>query len=252
MSYGCEIWVDEPATKSLEAIHRGFLKSLLGVSDTTPNRIVLAEFGRFPLVLFWRQLALKYKARLSTSLPSRLLSSAYDAQRTLSNRHKCWLRKLQGWDSESGGDAQPNIASMQQIFLDSSAGVGNRHANYLRLYGTSAYKFQPYLSLMDNVQLRKCLSRFRCSNHCLEIENGRRVKPLKAPICERLCKQCSLGAVEDEDHFLLICPAYEHIRDMFRHHLPLGPITTVQELVSCPNQYALARFIEQCLQMRTQ
>jgi len=52
LSYGCELWVDEPATKSLEAIHRSFLKSLLGVNDTTPSRIVLAEFGRFPLILF--------------------------------------------------------------------------------------------------------------------------------------------------------------------------------------------------------
>jgi hypothetical protein len=75
---------------------------------------------------------------------------------------------------------------------------------------------------------------------------------LKTRICERLCKQCSLGAVEDEDHFLLVCPAYEHIRDKFRHHLSIGPITSIQELVSCQNQSALARFIEQCLQIRTQ
>jgi hypothetical protein len=47
-------------------------------------------------------------------------------------------------------------------------------ANYFRLYGSSAYGFQAYLSLVDNVQFRKCLSRFRCSNHCLEIETGRR------------------------------------------------------------------------------
>jgi hypothetical protein len=52
LNYGCELWVDEPTTKSLEAIHRSFLKSLLGVNNTTPNRIVLAEFGRFPLILF--------------------------------------------------------------------------------------------------------------------------------------------------------------------------------------------------------
>ncbi len=52
LSYGCELWVDELATKSLEAIHRSFLKNLLGVNDTIPSRIVLAEFGRFPLILF--------------------------------------------------------------------------------------------------------------------------------------------------------------------------------------------------------
>jgi hypothetical protein len=254
LSYGCELWVDEPAIKSLEAIHKSFLKILLGVNDTTPSRIVLAKFGRFPLILFWRQQALKYKARMSTLVPSHLMSLAYSVQQALSSRQKCWLRKLQNWDSE--GDTQPSsqvppsMASMEQIFLDSSGG-GNRLANYFRLYGSSAYGFQAYLSLVDNVQLRKCLSRFRCSNHCLEIETGRRTKPSKTPICERLCKQCSLDAVEDEDHFLLVCPAYEHIHDKFRHHLPIGPITSIQELVSCQMQYALARFIEQCLQIRT-
>jgi hypothetical protein len=106
LSYGCELWVDEPATKSLEAIDRSFLKSLLGVNDTTPSRIVLAKFGRFPLILFWRQQALKYKARMSTSLPSRLMSLAFSIQQALSSRQKCWLRKLQNWDSE--GDTQPS------------------------------------------------------------------------------------------------------------------------------------------------
>jgi hypothetical protein len=166
---------------------------------------------------------------MSTSLPSRLMSLSFSVQQALSSKQKCWLRKLQNWDSE--GD---NMASMQQIFLDSSSG-GNRLANYFRLYGSNAYGFQAYLSLVDNVQLRKCLSRFCCFNHCLEIETSRRTKPLKTPICERLCKQCSLGVVEDEDHFLLVCPAYEHIRDKFRHHLPIGPITSIQELVSCQN-----------------
>jgi hypothetical protein len=210
--------------------------------------------GRFPLILFWRPQVLKYKARMSTLLPSRLMSLAFSVQQALSSRQKCWLRKLQNWDSK--GDIQPSsqvppsMASMQQIFLDSSGG-GNTLANYFRLYGNNAYGFQAYLSLVDNVQLRKCLSRFCCFNHCLEIETSRRTKPLKTPICERLCKQCSLGVVEDEDHFLLVCPAYEHIRDKFRHHLPIGPITSIQELESHQNQSAFARFIKQCLQIRT-
>jgi hypothetical protein len=146
---------------------------------------------------------------MSTSMPSRFMSLVYSVQQALSSRQKCWLRKLQNWDSE--GDTQPSsqvppsMASMQHILLDSSGG-GNRLANYFELYGSNAYGFQAYLSLVNNVQLKKCLSRFR-SNHCLEIETSRRTKPLKTPICERLCKQCNLGAVEDEDHFLLVCPA---------------------------------------------
>ena len=43
--------------------------------------------------------------------------------------------------------------------------------------------------------------------HDLEIERGRcRRKPLS--IAERLCKLCSLQAVEDEKQFLVVCPIY--------------------------------------------
>ena len=62
---------------------------------------------------------------------------------------------------------------------------------------------------------------------------------------------CDLGAIEDEDHFLLVCPAYAHLRAKFIDHLPLGPITPVQALLSCQNQATLARYIEQCLYIRT-
>ncbi len=52
ISYACELWVNEVATYLLELIHVSFLKSLLGVNGSTPTRIVLSEFGRFPLKLF--------------------------------------------------------------------------------------------------------------------------------------------------------------------------------------------------------
>jgi hypothetical protein len=43
------------AHEQLEVVHRAFLKLLLGVSTTTSNYIMLAEFGRFPLEIFWWQ-----------------------------------------------------------------------------------------------------------------------------------------------------------------------------------------------------
>ena len=31
----------------------------------------------------------------------------------------------------------------------------------------------------------------------------------------RICKSCDLGCVEDEYHFVIICPAYENLRKKF-------------------------------------
>jgi len=55
LSYGCEVWSDHMAREQLEVVHQAFLKSLLGVSTTTSSYVVLVEFGRFPLEIFWWQ-----------------------------------------------------------------------------------------------------------------------------------------------------------------------------------------------------
>ena len=220
ISYGCELWVNESATESLEILHRSFLKSLLGVNGTTPTQIVLSEFGQFPLSIFWQQQALKYQCRLSSSPTTRLLGLAYEMQQILSSSTPsicCWLAKFQGRQANAQVDVSSTCAkvgevikSMQESYL-AAPQDGSRIGNYLRLYGNEKYAFQVYLSTVQNVQLRKCLSRFRCSNHCLQIEAGRRF-PSNVPLASRICKMCDLGAIEDEDHFLLVCPAYAHLR----------------------------------------
>jgi len=53
LSYGCEVWLEHMAREQLEVVHWAFLKSSLGVSTTTSSYVVLAEFNRFPLEIFW-------------------------------------------------------------------------------------------------------------------------------------------------------------------------------------------------------
>ena len=56
LSYGCEIWApcaSESSLGALERVHTQFLKSLIGVPINTPDNIVLAEFGRYPLRFQW-------------------------------------------------------------------------------------------------------------------------------------------------------------------------------------------------------
>ncbi len=65
LNYGCEIWSDHMAREQLEVVHRAFLKSSLGVSTTTSNYVVLAEFGRFPLEIFWWQQNMRFLSRVS-------------------------------------------------------------------------------------------------------------------------------------------------------------------------------------------
>jgi len=80
-SYGCEVWSDHIACEQLEVVHRAFLKSLLGVSTTTSSYVVLAEFGRFPLEIFWWQQTMRFLSRVSSEVDlDRMLRLAYDVQ----------------------------------------------------------------------------------------------------------------------------------------------------------------------------
>ena len=66
--------------------------------------------------------------------------------------------------------------------------------------------------MINSFWARKHLAKFRTSNHDLAIEKGRHAK-LERHM--RMCNMCNLGCVEDEYHFILICPKYENLREKY-------------------------------------
>ena len=53
--------------------------------------------------------------------------------------------------------------------------------------------------------------KFRLGGHSLRVETDRWLRP-KPPREQRICRHCSMQAVEDEQHFLFDCPFYSIIR----------------------------------------
>jgi hypothetical protein len=81
LSYGCEVWSNHMARKQLEVVHRAFLKSSLGVSTTTSSYVVLVEFGKFPLEIFWWQQTMRFLSRVNSKVDSYcMLRLVYDVQ----------------------------------------------------------------------------------------------------------------------------------------------------------------------------
>jgi len=116
-----------------------------------------------------------------------------------------------------------------------------------------SYAHQNYLQVITNVQLRQSLSRFRCSNHRLKVECGRHAKPERVLRRDRVCRLCSLGAVEDEDHLLLMCPAHHDIHCNFGQQLgkQLTPCSLLPELMHSATQKAIALYLVSCLDNRS-
>ena len=104
------------------------------------------------------------------------------------------------------------------------------------------FSFPKHLGLPYH--LRKVISRIRCSNHPLEIEKGRHKNP-KTPRQERLCKLCYDQVVEDEDHFLLRCTTYSHLRDHYQINQD-----NVPDVLNMEDQYRLAKFLLSAYELR--
>ena len=81
-----------------------------------------------------------------------------------------------------------------------------------------------YKHLIDNVSIQfyltkcipgkcvKLLTKFRLSAHQLRIEQGRYTGTARQ---DRLCEFCNLNEIEDEYHFILICPLYKNLRSIY-------------------------------------
>ena len=89
-----------------------------------------------------------------------------------------------------------------------------------KLLSYKFYKYdfvlEHYLHIVDIIKYLIALSRFRWSNHKLEIEIGRHSG---IPRNKRFCKYClenrSVANVEDEYHFICICPQYINLRNKY-------------------------------------
>jgi hypothetical protein len=154
----------------------------------------------------------------------------------------CWLaqvnEQLSTYNLCMDCDQLPPCARLKQlaerqyiVHHQVAVADSSRVRAYLGLNSSAQYGYKEYLSMVNNAQLRRSLARFRCANHKLQIELGRQVKPVKVPVQQRYCKLCNLGAVENEDHFLLVCPTYQRVRERFRGSLPLTAITPLAELL---------------------
>ena len=88
---------------------------------------------------------------------------------------------------------------------NSRTGEGGNKLRTYRLF-KSNFELEAYLRNIQNTAHRTELTSLRVGSHRLAIELERYHKPKPLPVKERLCDLCNV--VEDEYHFLCICPKY--------------------------------------------
>jgi hypothetical protein len=184
-------------TQTVRGGSSGFFEVIARVNTTTSNYVVLAEFGRFPLEIFWWEQTMRFLSRVTSEVDSdRMLRLTYDVQlQLLATRRKvllenqsavgrksrlpaCWLaqvdEQLSMYNLCINSYQLPPCAHLKQlaerqyiVHHQVAAVDSNREKAYLGLNSSAQYGYKEYLSRVDNAQLRRSLACFHCANHKL-------------------------------------------------------------------------------------
>ena len=155
--YGVEFWGAPDICKGVlagDGLHRDFLRRLLGVHSGTPNMAVLAEVGRYPLVVKAAKLLCNFWNRLVEMDDGRLVKQAFLHSAALgpltrsNSNHKSWAGQVGKFLSAIGMPC--DLSSPQTVSV--SAVVEKLQSSYLAsVNACSGVKMQQYLSLISNV-----------------------------------------------------------------------------------------------------
>ena len=222
ISYGCEIWGNQNWDET-ERIHLYFCKLTLGVKPSTPTDGIYAELGRYPLTIFRKFQMVKFAIRISNLNGSRYANKALKVliEDDMKGHYNWFSQVTDIIKSTDIVDENDNNESIKKKIVENynhslSERINNcDQGKKLRTYRKfkSDIKFEPYLDTIENSNLRKSLSKFRLSSHDLEIRRGRYGKKSTPPE-RRICKICnSPNLIQDEYHFLMICPTFFNLRN---------------------------------------
>lgn len=222
-----------------EKIHTRFCKFILGVNKYASNIASKAELGRFPMAVSALLQSVKYwlyllhnpfeKARRLSYLT--LIHNDGDTFGTFNHSIGCLLKYLgfsHVWNNKGTMSVNKLTHAIKKVMLAkyekyftsviTASFSESQSSNKLRTYCKfkQRYTFENYLLANFDKSVIAKLTKFRISNHRLEIEVGRYSK---TPAHLRFCKTCNLSVVEDEFHFICICNVYSSLRTSFFNNL---------------------------------
>ena len=266
-SDSCEIFFKDCENKVLaERLFLNFSKFILGVNRKAVNVAVRGELGTCPLLLHTVKKPLRYNFRCKTFDEEHMVSQAYKMYETVVINQKknwvLWFQNISKMCKSNVTDVQGTWCSMLTLYKGYfTTCLNNLNQGKLSLYSKlkARHGTENYCNIIDNANHRKALCRLRISAHPLRIETGR-YGAHRIDRSLRICKLCSIGEVEDEEHFLLRCKRFEQQRKGLMEKVIEGCVNFAN--LSHPDQtfYLLnaegecirnvARFCYECLEIR--
>ena len=240
---------NDTTDSKVDVTHRKILKHILGLSKSCPNIAVYGETGEIPLSLKGYRLMLNYWNRL-TNLPEKSLAKKALLENinlrtnwilTIEKLLKTFnLIELNSTEKIFKKTTKENIPKYYKRLWKRK--LTDPTLSRLQIYKIINSEFTTPKHIGLPLHMRKIISKIRCSDHQLEIEKGRH---LNIPREQRFCTICADGAIEDEEHFLLKCKTYQHIR--VKYQLTADNIF---DFLHSENQENLANFLIDACNLR--
>ena len=234
----CESW-GNANLKDLELKYRKSLKYMLGVRKSTCNEFPYVELAKPSITsqVYKRQLTFYRKCLSGNDFPLQryIIKLAVDSKCSFIDHYVQLDLKYR----EPEDITAESLSQMKQSIEKKANNNKSRYKAYLEMNPTLS-RPNIYSRYIQTFKLLPVI-RLRTVSHNLEIERARHTQH-HVPQEQRLC---SCGVMEDEQHFVLSCHHYTHIRekyDLQRLPLPqqLDDIDTpdfIYELFRCRDLY---------------
>jgi hypothetical protein len=193
-----------------------------------PNLAARGECGRCPLKSTCILHALKYWCKLLYMEDGKLPKSCYKMLCRLDDiGRKTWASNIKTilynlgfgicWLSQDIGNTTAFLSEVKQRLVDIAQQEWCAEINELsKLNNLSQFKslLEPelYIKCVSVVNHRTALAKLRCSVHSLAIETGRHANIIPELRMCIYCNRIGENLIEDEYHFVFICPLYSPLR----------------------------------------
>ena len=128
------------------------------------------------------------------------------------------------------------------------------NSSRLLMYARFKHEFEMehYLDFITEKKYKIALTKFRLSSHDLAIERGR-FEHIERN--NRLCRYCNLNMIENEYHFLLVCPLYRDLRKKYfqNYYCHWPTMNKFDDLMAKTSKHAilnLSKFVFYAMRLR--
>ena len=227
--YGAEVWGGSRILEPVEQVQMRAARIFLGVGRLHPRVSLQFEMQMVPLSFEAKKRCIEFWVKVMRMESNRLVKMVMLEAMGLRGKVK-WIEKLKqsleeiGWMGvgmeELGKLSNGEVVQMLRDCVwravkESWAVQAEQHSKLKVVKELRKIRCEATCIDVESKGIRRMLTKLRGGTAELRVETGR-WSGLRRE--ERICKQCALGEVEDEAHFVLRCEALsEERRNLLRH-----------------------------------